>query len=673
MGVSIMKISLRVKLLVSFFLVITIPLGVLGFLSYQMSSNALQQTIEQQLHEATSQTSKAVIQTTDSVKKVLQILSHNQDVIQAAAGQDEAINQAAYNYLNKEYKGNSDLLETLIVADINGRGILSNESPYMDMDLTDRDYVKKAIQGTTAMSEVITSKVSGDLVVAIAEPLFLENKVVGVLIGSIKFDNISKHVGEIKIGESGYAYMVNRDALVVAHPNEGNILKLNISETDNQELKALAEKMKAGEAATGFYTFEGVYKFVSFEPAGNWVVAVTANYDDYMSTALEIRFNTILIAVVSIFAAMIFAYFFAQLGIIAPIRKLQGLMNRAGEGDLTVVAQIHTKDEIQELAASFNQMIEHQSHIVSQVRSGAQELAAASEEMAASSEQVNATTQTIGSSIQEVAKDMDQQNHSVVEVSKVLVQLSSLVQLAQNKATGANKSAEHTMETAAQGRNKVNGTVAAMEVIEHSTNDTAEILRALNDLSLKIGGIINTINQIAEQTNLLALNAAIEAARAGEHGRGFAVVAEEVRKLSEESNRGANEITVMIEEMVAQTERAVLSMNHGKDAVENGVKVVNETDQSFIGIIRAVEDMVKDIKEIVEITKDEVATSDQVIKLIDTVATITEATSANGEEVAAATEEQSAAVETLAATAEEASSMANSLDELVRKFIVRGE
>ncbi|MFT9496239.1 methyl-accepting chemotaxis protein [Anaerosolibacter sp.] len=668
-----MKISLRVKLLVSFFLVITIPLGVLGFLSYQMSSNALQQTIEQQLHEATSQTSKAVIQTTDSVKKVLQILSHNQDVIQAAAGQDEAINQAAYNYLNKEYKGNSDLLETLIVADINGRGILSNESPYMDMDLTDRDYVKKAIQGTTAMSEVITSKVSGDLVVAIAEPLFLENKVVGVLIGSIKFDNISKHVGEIKIGESGYAYMVNRDALVVAHPNEGNILKLNISETDNQELKALAEKMKAGEAATGFYTFEGVYKFVSFEPAGNWVVAVTANYDDYMSTALEIRFNTILIAVVSIFAAMIFAYFFAQLGIIAPIRKLQGLMNRAGEGDLTVVAQIHTKDEIQELAASFNQMIEHQSHIVSQVRSGAQELAAASEEMAASSEQVNATTQTIGSSIQEVAKDMDQQNHSVVEVSKVLVQLSSLVQLAQNKATGANKSAEHTMETAAQGRNKVNGTVAAMEVIEHSTNDTAEILRALNDLSLKIGGIINTINQIAEQTNLLALNAAIEAARAGEHGRGFAVVAEEVRKLSEESNRGANEITVMIEEMVAQTERAVLSMNHGKDAVENGVKVVNETDQSFIGIIRAVEDMVKDIKEIVEITKDEVATSDQVIKLIDTVATITEATSANGEEVAAATEEQSAAVETLAATAEEASSMANSLDELVRKFIVRGE
>lgn len=668
-----MKFSLRVKLLVSFFLVITIPLGVLGFLSYQMSSNALQETIEQQLHEATSQTSKAVIQTTDSVKKVLQILSHNQDVIQAAAGQDEAINQAAYNYLNKEYKGNSDLLETLIVADINGRGILSNESPYMDMDLTDRDYVKKAIQGTTAMSEVITSKVSGDLVVAIAEPLFLENRVVGVLIGSIKFENISKHVGEIKIGESGYGYMVNRDALVVAHPNEENILKLNISEIDNQELKALAEKMKAGEAATGFYTFEGVYKFVSFEPAGNWVVAVTANYDDYMSTALEIRFNTIRIAIVSIFAAMIFAYFFAQLGIISPIRKLQGLMNRAGEGDLTVVAQIYTKDEIQELAASFNQMIEHQSHIVSQVRSGAQELAAASEEMAASSEQVNATTQAIGTSIQEVAKDMDQQNHSVVEVSKVLVQLSSLVQLAQNKAMGANKSAEHTMETAAQGRNKVNGTVAAMEVIEHSTNDTAEILRALNDLSLRIGGIINTINQIAEQTNLLALNAAIEAARAGEHGRGFAVVAEEVRKLSEESNRGANEITVMIEEMVAQTERAVLSMNHGKDAVENGVKVVNETDQSFIGIIRAVEDMVKDIKEIVEITKDEVATSDQVIKLIDTVATITEATSANGEEVAAATEEQLAAVQTLAATAEEASSMANSLDELVRKFIVRGE
>jgi methyl-accepting chemotaxis protein len=673
MEVSVMKFSLRVKLLLSFFLVITVPLSILGFLSYQMAANALQGTIEQQLHETTSQTSKAVEQTTDSVKKILQILSHNQDVIQAAAGQDEAANQAAYDFLMKEYKGSSDIIEALIVADIHGKGIVSNESAHLDMDLTDRDYVKKAIQGSTAMSEVITSKVSGDLVVAIAEPLFIDNKVVGALIGSIKFGNISKHVGEIKIGESGYAYMVNRDALVVAHPNKENILKLNIYESDNQELKALAEKMKAGEAGTGFYTFEGVYKFVSFKPAGNWVVAVTANYDDYMATAMKIRFDTILITVVSIFAAMIFAYFFGQFGIIAPIRKLQGLMNRAGEGDLTVIAAIHTKDEIQDLANSFNQMIEHQALIVSQVRSGAQELAAASEEMAASSEQVNATTQSIGSSIQEVAKDMDQQNHSVVEVSKVLVQLSSLVQLAQSKAVGANKSAEHTMETAAQGRNKVNETVSAMEVIEDSTNDTAEVLRALNDLSLRIGGIINTINQIAEQTNLLALNAAIEAARAGEHGRGFAVVAEEVRKLSEESNRGANEITIMVEEMVTQTEKAVLSMNHGKNAVENGVKVVNETDQSFIGIIRAVEDMVKDIKEILQITKDEVATSDQVIRLIDSVATITESTSANGEEVAAATEEQSAAVETLAATAEEASSMANALDELVRKFIVRGE
>ncbi|MBB6217753.1 methyl-accepting chemotaxis protein [Anaerosolibacter carboniphilus] len=668
-----MRFSLRVKLLLSFFLAITVPLGVLGFLSYQMASNALQETIEQQLHETTSQTSKAVEQTTDSAKKVLRILSHNQDIIRAAAGEGETANLNAFNYLSKEYKDNSDLLDSLIVADINGKGVLSNENPSIDMDLTDRDYVKKALQGSTAMSEVITSKISGELVVAIAEPLLIENKVVGVLIGSIKFDNITKHVGEIKIGESGYAYMVNKDALVVAHPNKENILKLNIYETDNQELKALAEKMQAGETGTGFYTYEGVYKFVSFQSAGNWVVAVTANYDDYMSSALDIRLNTILITFISILAAMIFAYFYGQFGIISPIRKLQGLMNRAGEGDLTVIAQIDTKDEFQDLATSFNQMIEHQSSIVSQVRSGAQELAAASEEMVASSEQVNGTTQTIGVSIQEVAKDMDQQNHSVVDVSKVLVQLSSLVQLAQSKAMGTNDSAKHTMETAEQGRSKVNETVIAMEVIEHSTNDTAEILEVLNDLSLKIGGIINTINQIAEQTNLLALNAAIEAARAGEHGRGFAVVAEEVRKLSEESNQGAKEITVMIQQMVEQTEKAVLSMNHGKDAVENGVKVVKETDQAFIGIIYAVEGMVKNIKEIVEITKDEVATSDQVIKLIDTVATITEATSANGEEVAAATEEQTAAVETLAATAEEASSMANSLDALVRKFIIRGE
>ena len=210
-------------------------------------------------------------------------------------------------------------------------------------------------------------------------------------------------------------------------------------------------------------------------------------------------------------------------------------MEKAGNGDLSVKSAINTKDEIKDLGESFNKMITSQAEIVGQVRKAALELTASSQEMAASSEQASSATQQISASIQQVAQDADKQNRAVLEASKSLVQLSSLVQLAQDKAVKVNKNSEETMDTAQKGRKKVEDTVQAMETISLSTQETANVVQELNSLSEKVGEIITTINAIADQTNLLALNAAIEAARAGEHGKGFAVVAEEVRKLAEES------------------------------------------------------------------------------------------------------------------------------------------
>ncbi len=339
-----------------------------------------------------------------------------------------------------------------------------------------------------------------------------------------------------------------------------------------------------------------------------------------------------------------------------------------GEGDLTRRIDINTNDEIGDLAKLINQFISNIHSVMKNVNESAQSLAASSEEMAASSEQVNAATQEISNSISQVASDADKQNMAVIEASQALIQLSGLVQLAQSKALSVNQISNVAVNTAQTGRKKVTDTVQAIEVIKEKSQDTSNVVNDLSKLSAKIGEIITTINGIAEQTNLLALNAAIEAARAGEQGRGFAVVAEEVRKLAEQSNVGANEIASLVSEMVKQTQRAVSSMDFGLKAVEDGVRVVQETDTSFAEIISAVEQTVANIKEIVDITNDEVATSDQVVSLIDTVATITENTAANSQQVSAATEEQSATVETLTSAAEEVSAMANLLDDMINKF-----
>ncbi len=662
-----MKISLKTKLITMFFLFISVPIITLGIFSYTKTSNSMQSMTEEELRDITTQTAESIDRTLNSVSNYVGLLSHNENLAKFAGG-DELLRKETLKYLDEVQKENSSEIEMIAITDDKAKGIITNKKESANIDLSNRVYVKEALKGKVSQSDVIISKDSKKPVVAIAYPLRLNNKVVGTVIGTIDFETISKQSAKVKVGENGYAYMINKDGVFIYHPNGDKIMKENLGDTDNAELKSIVEKMKAGEPGEGYYTYEGVYKFTRFTPVNDWVVAVTANYEEYMAPAFAIRKNTILIALISMLVAMMAAYFMTTRNIIRPIKILEGLMIRAGEGDLTVRASITTKDEIQTLGENFNEMINHQSDIIEHVRKGSHELSAASEEMAASSEQISAATEQIANSTGEVASDADTQNNLVIETSKVLVELSSLIQIAQSRANTAKTNSDETMNVAKEGRKNVNRTIEAIENISEVSSKTGDILKVLNELSNKVSGIISTINNISDQTNLLALNAAIEAARAGEHGRGFTVVADEVRKLSEQTGLEANEISSLINEMVIQINKAVESMNSGRKVVENGVIVANETDKSFISIIEAVEQISKDIERIVDVTKDEVANSDQIVKLIDSVATITETTAASSEEVAATTEEQSSIIQNLASTSEETSAMASSLNELVEKF-----
>jgi len=664
-----MKISLKIKLMITFFILISIPMGILGYISYEMASKSIQASVEQQLREQTSSTSSLIDETIGSVKHSLEVASLNSSLGKAIQNSTTDNIDTAFEYIKNVQEKNKDSMEVLIITDAYGKVIIDSQTKEPDIDLSDRDYMKQALSGgKEVVSEVLTSRFTGNPAIFIAYPLKENGKLIGTLVGSIKFESISNYAAKIKVGQSGYAYMIDKNGLIVYHPDNSKILKENASDNAGDDLKLLINEMKEGKSSEGFYSYGGKYKYVVFQPVDNWVIAVTAEYNEYMSAALGIRYNTIIIVIISIIIAMLCAYLYSTKGIINPIKSLEKLMKRAGDGDLTVRISIKSKDEIEELGNSFNEMIKHQDEIVRNVTNAAENLNAASEEMAASSEEISSATEEISATVAQVAQDAEKQNESIVDVSKVLVQLSSLVQLAQNRAKSTSSNAANTMAVADLGREKVEETVKAMNIISIGSDETAQSLESLSGLSTKVNGIINTINSIAEQTNLLALNAAIEAARAGEHGKGFSVVADEVRKLSEESNDRAKEIAILVSEMVKQTQNAVSAMERAKEEVDNGVKIVSETDKAFVNIIKAIENIAEHVNEILDITGDEVASSDKVIKLINDIATITESNSDNSENVSLATEEQANAINNLTATAEETSAMAEELTKLVERF-----
>lgn len=352
-----------------------------------------------------------------------------------------------------------------------------------------------------------------------------------------------------------------------------------------------------------------------------------------------------------------------------PIIKIADRAHQIAKGDLTGEDnKVKNKDEIGELASSFNEMINSLRDVVSIVTKSSDELMAVSEEMAASSEEVAASAVEVSTSMNEVAENTEIGNQSVVDVSKVLLELSSLIQIAKGKATTALRTSETTYNTATDGKEIVNHSIKKMELIRKSTVETEELIQKLDKYSQEIGHITQMITSIADQTNLLALNASIEAARAGEHGKGFAVVADEVRKLAEQSNDGANQVAELVKKISGGTGEAVQAMHESKIEVDQGVSIVASAGHALDRILMDVKDTMNVVSSITNVTDEEVASSEKIVALIGELSTVMENTAASTQEVASSTQETTAAMETVSGSAEEVSAMAEELQSAVHIF-----
>jgi methyl-accepting chemotaxis protein len=353
-----------------------------------------------------------------------------------------------------------------------------------------------------------------------------------------------------------------------------------------------------------------------------------------------------------------------------PMLALTTIAKQYAEGNLRNIPEIKTTDEIGELADSLKVMHNNFVRMITNIRTASDQLATTSEQIAASTEEVTATSEEISRNMQHLTEETDRGNTSMLDASQALIELSSLIQIAKKKANDASNNSSEALHVAENGRVKVTESVSKMDNITEQTKKSSMIIGELSEYSQQISHIIDTITNIAKQTNLLALNAAIEAARAGEHGRGFAVVAEEVRKLAEQSNQGAMEITALVQKVTEKTQLAVDAMSQNVIEVETGVATVNEAGAALDNILQAVKLMAAETGEIGAITSEQVANSDQIVQLINKLSTVIETAAAHTLEVSASVEEQSSAMQTVAAAAEESSAMATELQGSVQKFLV---
>ncbi|MFB9756589.1 methyl-accepting chemotaxis protein [Paenibacillus hodogayensis] len=299
-------------------------------------------------------------------------------------------------------------------------------------------------------------------------------------------------------------------------------------------------------------------------------------------------------------------------------------------GDLTgEPLRLKNKDELGDLAASFNTMVGNLRSIISAVLT--------------SSSGVSAAAQQISASTEEIAGGSTSQANAAQTINELFKELSSAIH---SVARGAEEASELSGRTTDLARNGGLVVRSSNEGMERLNNQIALLAQD----SLQIGEIIEVIDDIADQTNLLALNAAIEAARAGDQGRGFAVVADEVRKLAERSSEATKQITGIIKGMQRNTQLSV-------EAVNVGVESSNKTGEAFEHIASMVQASSQKVMEIAAASEEQAAQASDVMFSVESISAATE-------EAAASSEETAAAAMSLAQLAEE-------LRETVEKFKIK--
>lgn len=339
------------------------------------------------------------------------------------------------------------------------------------------------------------------------------------------------------------------------------------------------------------------------------------------------------------------------------IKNMAKIAEQIAEGDLT--GNVIPKSEKDVLGNAFKKMLAGLRGIITEIRSGGDQIASASAEIASTAEQAarnneatataveetTATMHEMSANIQNVAKSSQSQASSVTQTSASIEQMVTSIQRIANTAQQLVELSKKTSNAVDAGLEAVNKSVKGTNEINNAITHSADTIAALGARAEDIGKIVDVIDDIAEQTNLLALNAAIEAARAGEQGLGFAVVAEEVRKLAERSAKSTKEIAELISGIQKEAQEAVKIMEKSTQIVEKGVELSKHVEDSLKAISHSVIEVDRYSKETGAATQEQSSGSTQIAKATENLREITH-------EISSATEEQASAAEQIVKTME---------------------
>lgn len=667
------KLTIQKQLILTFGTIIFIICLCMSFFSYYSAQKELDDTNRKFLPQIAIQTAKFydqyLTQDLDFAKHLAQ-LDEFETFNQMITSDDAVkVEKKVQNYLDAYGAINWGIL--------NSSGI-KVMGPNKGLDLSFRDYFKKAIQGDVNTSDMIRDVKSDDVSMVYAAPIYNNEMVVAVLFFETSAEELQKLAHEIHVGQTGHVFFTSADGTVTAHENNELVTdQFNAIEAVKEDLKyaSLADvqkRMVAQEVGFGNFTYEGSSKSLGFAPVSKTggSVGIYLDNSEVLKGTKQVRNLMVMMSIIGVAIGAAFVVVFAN-RLTRAIHYFGNSINAIASGDLT--HQVHPsllarKDELGDMAKMLNKMQDSLKTLLGTVQMQSNHIDQASSQLNEAAEEMTNATESVGMSIQEVATGVQSQMQDLVHINENMYDYGDKLTVMANVITEVSERGSHISDMANESNGNMVKLDQSVKVMQHKFEQFITSIKQTNASFNKVCQMTDVINNISEQTNLLALNAAIESARAGEAGKGFAVVAMEVRKLAEQSQASAKFITERIKQVSDDSIVMLNTVHDIKDSLKDQFTDIGTSTRSFKQIVEAIDTITPRLKILQENANAILLMKDVMIGRIADSSSIAKQISASSQEIAAASEETAASAEEVHATSESLSDMTRHMAEEMKKF-----
>lgn len=506
-----------------------------------------------------------------------------------------------------------------------------------------------------------------------AVPLYDSNKnFLGIVTADMDLTNLQKNIDNIKFGETGKAFLIDKNGDYITNDDKEKIMKKKIQEEDNTSLADVGKKMLSSDVGETSYSTDGIVHRIFFKAVPNTdiIIGLSVSEKELYMPLNSLLFKSILI---SAFVIIILG-FITVLAIKSKTNSLNyavSQLNVIAKGKLN--SQVPEKfllmnDEagdvaraVKEMQESFRELIMETKEIMNRILSNTRNLKEISSHMHKGSNNVSV-------SIQEVAVDTSGQVQELITISNFINDFSNMIDKMLYEIKDIDYSSNSISDKANYSNEKMQALITSINKISNSFKNFEKKVDILNDNLVNINGITEMINSVAEQTNLLALNASIEAARAGESGKGFSVVAEEIRNLAEQSKDSSENIRNLIGN-ISQNMNDIINMSGDMDQEVIGqVEVVNLAINSYKEIIKEINNIIPKIESINNSTHNINSDKESITNKIEMLSSVSQEISGFSGKIATSSKEMNEASNNVAGTAKTLEEMTDEMIKHLNKF-----